>query len=164
MTFPCGLTASVIRTIVYLWFAVSASTFNADRDLWQSRFVWIHAREHSCQRLWGNPEPELTAENWALCQNPSFQMWECEAAAVVTSGAFCTSWPVGYFVCVWRPYISVITPVCALCWQHGFRLLMCLPKHTTESQQVTKCFWSIRASMHKKCIYVRLCVHSELQV
>lgn len=56
-------------------------------------------------------------------------MWGCEAAAAVTSGAFCTNWPAGYFVYVWRACISVITPVCALCWQRGFRLLVFTEAH-----------------------------------
>lgn len=161
--FLVAFTASVIHAFVCVCFAVSASTFKADRELWQSCFVWIHEWERSCQWRWGNPEPEMTAESWDLCQNPSFQMWGCEAAAAVTSGAFCTSWPAGYFVYVWRPYISIIMPVCALCWQRGFRLLMCLPKHTAESGD-EMFLEHMGKHAHEVYIYVCLCVHSELQV
>lgn len=152
------LVASVIHAVVCVCFAVSASTFKADRELWQSCFVWIHERERSRQRRWGNPEPELTAESWDLCQNPSFQMWGCEAAAAVTSGAFCTSWPAGYFVYVWRPYICVIVPVCAWCWRRGFRLLMCLPKHTTESGD--KNVFGAYGQACTRSVYMCVCVYT----
>lgn len=60
-------------------------------------------------------------------------MWGREAVAAVTSVAFCPSWPVCYVVFVWRLCLSVITSVCALSSERGFRLLLCLPEHTTVS-------------------------------
>lgn len=63
------------------------------------KFMHMQSRQRTLTVLFClDTQLELTAENWDLRQNQSFQMWGCEAAAAVTSGAFCTSWPMGYFV------------------------------------------------------------------
>lgn len=103
-------------------------------------------------------KPRTGADCWELRPMPKPQLpgvgvWR---AAAVTSGAFCTSWPPGYFVDVRRPYISVIAPACDLCWCRGFRLLVCLPKHTTESGD-EMFLEHMGKHAHEVCICVSVC-------